>query len=163
MPPRRRPRCCSTSTSRDCSGPLGTSAPSGRCGSPGRTPSSVDPPTPATSHGVLLLPTARDPWGAPVRRHPLGNRRGPPCPRQPPSARSPRALRDHEGVRAQSEETSGQPVVGTGGSPWWHTAVVYQVYIRSFQDSDGDGIGDIGGLCERVAYLAVLGVDALWI
>jgi alpha-glucosidase len=41
--------------------------------------------------------------------------------------------------------------------------VVYQVYIRSFLDSDGDGVGDIGGLCDRVAYLADLGVDALWI
>ena len=47
-------------------------------------------------------------------------------------------------------------------TPWWHTAVVYQVYIRSFLDSDGDGIGDIGGLWARVAHLAPLGVDPLW-
>jgi alpha-glucosidase len=47
--------------------------------------------------------------------------------------------------------------------PWWRTAVVYEVYLRSFADSDGDGIGDIGGLRARLPYLAELGVDALWI
>ncbi len=46
---------------------------------------------------------------------------------------------------------------------WWETAVVYQVYIRSFSDGDGDGIGDISGIHERLPYLAALGVDALWI
>jgi alpha-glucosidase len=48
-------------------------------------------------------------------------------------------------------------------SPWWRTAVVYQVYIRSFADSNGDGVGDINGLRERLSYLAALGVDALWV
>ena len=48
-------------------------------------------------------------------------------------------------------------------SPWWKTAVVYQVYIRSFADGDGDGLGDIAGLRARLPYLAALGVDALWI
>jgi alpha-glucosidase len=47
--------------------------------------------------------------------------------------------------------------------PWWRTAVIYEVYLRSFADSDGDGIGDIGGLLSRLSYLADLGVDALWI
>jgi alpha-glucosidase len=47
--------------------------------------------------------------------------------------------------------------------PWWRTAVVYQVYIRSFLDGDGDGVGDIAGLRQRIPYLAALGVDALWI
>ncbi len=46
---------------------------------------------------------------------------------------------------------------------WWQTAVVYQVYIRSFADGDGDGIGDIKGLAVRLPYLAALGVDAIWI
>ena len=46
---------------------------------------------------------------------------------------------------------------------WWRDAVVYQVYIRSFADSDGDGIGDIGGLHSRLPYLADLGIDAIWI
>jgi alpha-glucosidase len=47
--------------------------------------------------------------------------------------------------------------------PWWQTAVVYQVYIRSFADGNGDGIGDIAGLRSRLLYLAQLGVDAIWI
>ena len=46
---------------------------------------------------------------------------------------------------------------------WWQTAVVYQVYIRSFADGTGDGIGDIRGLREKLPYLAQLGVDAIWI
>jgi len=46
---------------------------------------------------------------------------------------------------------------------WWQTAVVYQVYIRSFADGNGDGIGDIPGMRARLPYLARLGVDAIWI
>ncbi|TQM45904.1 alpha-amylase family glycosyl hydrolase [Pseudonocardia cypriaca] len=47
--------------------------------------------------------------------------------------------------------------------PWWQDAVVYQIYPRSFADSDGDGIGDLPGIIERLPYLRTLGVDALWI
>ncbi len=47
--------------------------------------------------------------------------------------------------------------------PWWRDAVVYQVYPRSFQDSDGDGIGDLRGIIQRLDDLAGLGVDALWL
>ncbi|HET6698584.1 MAG TPA: alpha-amylase family glycosyl hydrolase [Nocardioidaceae bacterium] len=46
---------------------------------------------------------------------------------------------------------------------WWRQAVVYQVYPRSFADSDGDGIGDLPGITSRVDYLAELGVDAVWL
>ena len=49
------------------------------------------------------------------------------------------------------------------GALWWRSAVIYQVYIRSFADGDGDGIGDIRGLRSRLPYLAELGVDAVWI
>jgi len=46
---------------------------------------------------------------------------------------------------------------------WWRSAVVYQVYVRSFADSDDDGIGDLRGLLGRLDHLAWLGVDALWL
>ena len=47
--------------------------------------------------------------------------------------------------------------------PWWHRGVIYQIYPRSFQDIDGDGIGDLRGISARLDYLAELGVDAIWI
>jgi alpha-glucosidase len=46
---------------------------------------------------------------------------------------------------------------------WWRSAVIYQVYIRSFADGDGDGLGDIAGLRSRLGHIADLGVDAVWI
>ncbi len=49
------------------------------------------------------------------------------------------------------------------GALWWRSAVIYQVYIRSFADGNGDGIGDIAGLRSRLRYVAALGIDALWI
>ncbi|MFC9559799.1 glycoside hydrolase family 13 protein [Agromyces sp. NPDC056965] len=53
----------------------------------------------------------------------------------------------------------------TAGEPdplWWRSAVIYQVYVRSFVDSDGDGTGDLRGVRSRLGYLKELGVDALW-
>ena len=47
--------------------------------------------------------------------------------------------------------------------PWWMNAVLYQIYPRSFQDSDGDGVGDLQGIVRRLEYLAQLGVDIVWI
>ena len=46
---------------------------------------------------------------------------------------------------------------------WWRGAVIYQIYPRSFQDSNGDGIGDLKGITQRLPYIASLGVDAIWI
>lgn len=46
---------------------------------------------------------------------------------------------------------------------WWQQAVVYEVYVRSFRDADGDGVGDLPGVLERLEYLAELGVDAIWL
>ncbi len=46
---------------------------------------------------------------------------------------------------------------------WWKTAVIYQIYPRSFQDSNGDGVGDLNGIRRRLPYLAALGVDAVWV
>ncbi|WAA67885.1 glycoside hydrolase family 13 protein [Microbacterium oxydans] len=48
------------------------------------------------------------------------------------------------------------------GEGWWRTAVIYQVYVRSFADGNGDGIGDLAGVRSRLGYLKSLGVDALW-
>ena len=46
---------------------------------------------------------------------------------------------------------------------WWKEAVVYQIYPRSFKDSNGDGIGDLNGIREKLDYLKDLGVDVLWL
>ena len=46
---------------------------------------------------------------------------------------------------------------------WWHHSVVYQIYPRSFQDSNQDGIGDLRGIISRLDYLAYLGIDAIWL
>jgi alpha-glucosidase len=48
-------------------------------------------------------------------------------------------------------------------SEWWRDAVVYEIYVRSFQDSDGDGVGDLGGIRRRLPYVRDLGVDAIWL
>jgi len=47
--------------------------------------------------------------------------------------------------------------------PWWKHAIFYEIYPRSFQDSDGDGIGDLNGITQRLDYLQSLGVDAIWL
>ncbi|GAA1579482.1 glycoside hydrolase family 13 protein [Kribbella sancticallisti] len=51
----------------------------------------------------------------------------------------------------------------TANPNWWRSAVIYQVYLRSFQDSDGDGIGDLDGVRARLPYLRSLGVDGIWL
>ncbi len=53
--------------------------------------------------------------------------------------------------------------LGTADAPWWRSAVVYQVYPRSFADSDGDGIGDLPGIVSRLDHLSALGVDVVWL
>ena len=48
-------------------------------------------------------------------------------------------------------------------TPWYKEAVVYQIYPRSFKDSNGDGIGDLAGIREKIDYFTELGVDAIWL
>ncbi|MGK7958415.1 MAG: alpha-amylase family glycosyl hydrolase [Crocosphaera sp.] len=55
------------------------------------------------------------------------------------------------------------PSHASSDAPWWKSAVIYQLYLRSFQDANGDGIGDIPGIIKRLDYLKWLGVDAIWI
>ncbi len=57
--------------------------------------------------------------------------------------------------------TQHQPRIAA--EPWWKGAVIYQVYPRSFADSNGDGIGDLAGITARIDYVASLGVDAIWL
>jgi alpha-glucosidase len=65
------------------------------------------------------------------------------------------ALAQSAPVRAQQNPSNSDP--------WWKHAVIYEIYPRSFQDSNGDGIGDINGITSRLDYLKDLGVDAIWI
>jgi alpha-glucosidase len=67
---------------------------------------------------------------------------------------------------AQSQsESSSQPGSATTSSTqdWWQNAVIYEIYPRSFQDSNGDGLGDLNGITARLDYLKDLGVDAIWL
>lgn len=52
---------------------------------------------------------------------------------------------------------------GSAENPWWANAVVYQIYPRSFQDTNGDGFGDLRGVIQRLPYLADLGIDVIWL
>jgi alpha-glucosidase len=52
---------------------------------------------------------------------------------------------------------------GAAAAAWWKNAVIYEIYPRSFQDSNGDGIGDLNGITSRLAYLQKLGVNAIWL
>lgn len=57
----------------------------------------------------------------------------------------------------------GSSEIITSAAPWWRRGIVYQVYVRSYKDGNGDGTGDINGLRDRLPYLQDLGVDAIWI
>jgi alpha-glucosidase len=64
---------------------------------------------------------------------------------------------------AAAAPAAAAPAAAAHGQPWWQHAVIYEIYPRSFQDSNGDGIGDLDGIAHRLGYLEWLGVDAIWI
>ncbi len=64
---------------------------------------------------------------------------------------------------ASASEGPGPSSDKASEASWWRQAVVYQIYPRSFADSNGDGIGDLNGITSRIDYLASLGVDAVWL
>ncbi|MBS0574124.1 MAG: DUF3459 domain-containing protein [Proteobacteria bacterium] len=63
-------------------------------------------------------------------------------------------------MRAQAQPPNRQLA---GPADWWRGAVIYQIYPRSFQDTDGDGVGDLAGITQRLDHVARLGADAIWI
>lgn len=65
--------------------------------------------------------------------------------------------------RADGQTTKQSHQQITNEVEWWKNAVIYEIYPRSFQDSNGDGIGDLNGITERLKYLKQLGVDAIWL
>ncbi len=68
--------------------------------------------------------------------------------------------------RAAGQSTHGKAesqAAAENGDVWWKHAVIYEIYPRSFQDSNGDGIGDLNGITSRLDYLKALGVDAIWL
>ena len=79
------------------------------------------------------------------------------------SARTGRTRRDaHPMVICAFHPPDRSSTIG-GALAWWETAVVYQLYVRSFADSNDDGIGDLAGIRSRLPYLADLGIDAIWL
>lgn len=68
-------------------------------------------------------------------------------------------LAEHASNQKAAASQAAQPTT----DPWWKHAVIYEIYPRSFQDSNGDGVGDINGITSRLDYLQNLGIDAIWI
>ena len=66
-------------------------------------------------------------------------------------------------ARAENNAIAAAEKTATNDGPWWKHAVIYEIYPRSFQDSNGDGIGDLNGITQRLDYLQSLGVDAIWL
>jgi alpha-glucosidase len=79
------------------------------------------------------------------------------------------AIMPGAGGQNAAMKSAAQPVIQpataiqTSPQDWWKNAVIYEIYPRSFQDSNGDGIGDLNGITQRLDYLKELGVDAIWL
>ena len=66
-------------------------------------------------------------------------------------------------IRERLHRRLAEAGAAPAGEPWWKTAVVYQIYPRSFADSNGDGMGDLQGIIGRLDHLSALGVDVIWL
>jgi alpha-glucosidase len=76
------------------------------------------------------------------------------------------AVTSHTAVAAdktKDKRAASIAAAAEGSDVWWKHAVIYEIYPRSFQDSNGDGIGDLNGITSRLDYLKTLGVDAIWL
>jgi alpha-glucosidase len=73
--------------------------------------------------------------------------------------------RAERGRRSERKAAAAQPKArgGSAAGEWWRDAVLYHLYVRSFADSDGDGVGDLPGVASRLSHLRWLGVDAVWL
>jgi alpha-amylase len=68
----------------------------------------------------------------------------------------------HTTPTVESVQTA-EPPLETESAPWWREAIFYEIFVRSFNDSDGDGIGDFNGIAQKLDYLEELGIDAIWL
>ena len=84
-------------------------------------------------------------------------------PATPPALASEAAPSDLRAASAPIAAPTPAPSATAPQRPWWTHATIYEIYPRSFQDSNGDGAGDLNGITQRLDYLQSLGVDALWI
>lgn len=66
-------------------------------------------------------------------------------------------------ITVSSARGQSTPQVKQSTDPWWKHAVLYEIYPRSFQDSNGDGVGDLNGITQRLDYLQALGIDGIWL
>src|SRR5206468_11140244 len=89
------------------------------------------------------------------RCHRRGRGRHPHSPNRPPARSRP----NREHVTTSPDMAS----VPNSALEWWKSAVFYQIYPRSFADSDGDGVGDLEGITRHLDYIQWLGIDAIWI
>jgi len=92
-----------------------------------------------------------------------------PAPTQPPPTPAPGKPTEPQTVSPAGQD--GTLVKGTGGKPWWNDTTFYEIFVRSFSDSDGDGVGDLNGLIQKLDYLndgdpataSDLGVTGIWL
>ena len=120
------------------------------CAAPA-TPQPAVAPSPAPTATVVPPPTAA------------------PTPTQPPPTPAPGKPTEPQAVSPAGQD--GALVKGTGGQPWWNDTTFYEIFVRSFYDSDGDGAGDLNGLIGKLDYLndgdptttSDLGVTGIWL